>query len=109
MRDDFDIEDALRRHRCDPSPRVKQSVLAELDRTRRHGSIHRGAAGFWKRPVPLYVAAAALVIVVGLAFAAGRMTSWTDRQSGLSGEPSREKNDITSRDIHWVAAENDLL
>jgi hypothetical protein len=99
MRDDFDIEDVLRRRPVKPTARVKQSVLARFNEMCDRGTTRRGALSAWKRPVPLYLAATALVILVGLSFAAGRITS------RLGGE----KNIATSPDIEWVAAENDLL
>jgi hypothetical protein len=109
MRDDFDVEDSLRRYRAEPSARVKQFVVTRFNEMRDPGTTLRRAPSFWKRPVPLYLAATALLILVGLSFAAGRSTSWGGDETGSSRRSAGEKNPATSPDIEWVAAENDLL
>lgn len=85
-----------------------EDLLAEFQRTRQNESPRHSAGGFWKRPVPLYVAAAAILILVGLSFAAGRSTSRPQSNAG-SEEPRQGPMTTTSVDIKWVAAENDLL
>ena len=109
MRDDFDVEDVLRRYRTAPSARVKQAVLDHFSQMRGPGTHRRGALGFWTRPIPFYAAAAVLVILVGLSFAAGRSTSRAGDQARPSTSPTGENRLATSAEIQWVPAENDLL
>jgi len=109
MRDDYDIEDAMRRYEAQPSARVKQSVLARFGAMRHAGTAHGSAPGFWKQRVPLYAVAAALVIVVGLSFAAGRSMSRAGDHGGSTTGPASEKSLTSSPAAEWVAAENDLL
>ena len=106
MRDDFDVEDTLRRYRTEPSARVKRTVRDRFGEMRDPGPKHRG---FWKRPIPLYAAATALAIVVGLSFAAGRTTSRDGYRTGSSTQPAGQDTLMTSVEIEWVPAENDLL
>lgn len=106
MNDDIDIEEVLKRHRIDPGPQVKRSVLSRFalafGNTRPEGT----AGSFWKRPVPLYVAAAAFIIAVGLSFFAGQRMAPPERQL----EPSQETySTITHEEVQWEVAPNDLF
>jgi hypothetical protein len=59
--------------------------------------------------VPLYVAAAALVIVMGFSFAAGERRARIEGRSHLMGDTLQTDNTRAPDDMKWVAAENDLL
>jgi hypothetical protein len=75
----LDIEDLLMRFRIIPGARVKRAVLAKY--AERHGRA-RGGAGtinLWKRPVPLYLAAALIVLAAGLSFIGGQKLSRSER------------------------------
>jgi hypothetical protein len=110
MTTDFDVEGALGRFRHEPSARVKRSVMTAFRHTFRGGDRGGRRVRFWRRPVPLYAAAATLLVLVGLSFALGRTTSRAGgSQSGLSPERPGGKNVVTSQDMNWVAAENDVL
>jgi hypothetical protein len=124
MRDDFDVEDVLRRYKAEPGARVKKEVLSRFagmrgnearlteardTGTRETGTARRRAPGWWKRPVPLYAAAAALVIVMGFSFAAGERRARVERQSSMAGDTLQTENTRGAADTKWVAAENDLL
>jgi hypothetical protein len=75
----LDIEDLLMRFRITPGARVKRAVLS---RYAEHYRPARGAAGTmrgWRRPVPLYVAAALVVLAAGLSFIGGQKLSRSER------------------------------
>lgn len=79
----LDIEDLLMRFRSEPSARVKRAVLARY--AERYGRGRRGTAGaigLWRRPVPLYVAAALVLVAAGLSFMGGRTLSRPERIAG---------------------------
>jgi len=65
------------------------------------GRAKQGPVAFWKRPVPLYAAAAALVVMIGVSFVAGQ-------RAPVQGTTPAD-GAVTSADIEWSAAENDLL
>jgi hypothetical protein len=109
MKDDFDIEDALRLFQCEPGAHTRHSVLDEFRRTHRRRGLARGVAGFLKHRVPLYAVAAALLICVGLSFRAGQWTGGKRGPSGVSQKPIELKHAESSVNIQWVVAENDLL
>ena len=109
MRDDYDIEDVLKKSRLRPSPRVKRRVLAEFMSS--HDAKHTQSVnpGFWKKPIPLYAVAASLVILVGLSFFAGQKTSRPESPPIASQELSQPQEITTAKDISWRIAERDLL
>ena len=109
MEDNHDIEDALKKSRLRPSPRVKKRVLSEFMRS--HDAKHAQSVepGFWKKPIPLYAVAASLVILVGLSFFAGQRTSQADNQPTASQQLSQPQEITTAQDITWRIAERDLL
>ena len=109
MRDDYDIEDALKKSRLRPSPRVKKRVLSEFIRS--HDAKHAQSVepGFWKKPIPLYAVAASLVILVGLSFYAGQKTLRPESPPTVSQELSQPQEITTAQDITWRIAERDLL
>lgn len=109
MKDDFDIEEALKRFHHEPGERTRRTVLDEFRRTHRRSGPARGAAGFMKRRVPLYAVAAALLICVGLSFRAGQ---WTGRQHNPADaiqNPIMLNNAESPSEIQWALADNDLL
>ena len=109
MNDDFDIEGALRRYSCKPGENTRRSVLARFIQARQGGAPDRNPDGFWHKPVPLYLVASVILVFACLSFIAGQKTTQGDMQTTVSEEPSQERPVVTSEDIKWVVAENDLL
>jgi len=111
MKNDFDIEDALRNYRHEPGPQVKRSVLSRF--VRRNAS--RAGSGFLRRPVPLYLAAAQIVIALGLGFAVARVLPLSDagtvskQNRPVQAETGREPSDSIAADLTWEIAPNDVL
>jgi len=104
MNEDIDIENILKRYRSDPSPKVRRSVLSRFTHT--FGS--REPVSLWKKPIPLYLVAAKIVIAVGISFFAGQRMAQPERQPEALHEPIQE-NSITTQEIKWEVAVNDLL
>jgi hypothetical protein len=109
MTNDIDIEDLLKRYRGDPSPRVKRAVMSRY----RHAAARRATAGayapFWRRAMPVYLAAVLIVIAAGASFFAGWSIS---RQRGTEqGSPQqlRQAKIIEAEELRWEVAENDIL
>jgi|WetSurMetagenome_2_1015567.scaffolds.fasta_scaffold28788_4 hypothetical protein len=72
----LDIEDMLKRFRKEPDPRVKRAVLARYaERFDREQRATARAERLWRRPVPLYMAAALAIVVAGISFIAGQKHS----------------------------------
>lgn len=110
MRDDIDIEEALKRFENEPGPEVKRSVMARFSQRFRGRQPAPNAAAFWKKPVPLYAAAAVIVVAVGLSFVAGRKTSGPRFVPAVApGEPARALNTGVAPEVRWEAAPSDLL
>lgn len=109
MNRDFDIEDILKRYDCEPGENTKRSVLDRFRQTHPVDAPGRDSRGFWRKPVPVYVAAAALMVLAGFAFLAGRQSARSEAPPGLSGKATDERAVVTPEAIEWVAAENDLL
>ena len=103
-----DIEDLLMRFRITPGARVKRAVLSRYAE-RRGGA--RGAAGTmsaWRRPVPLYFAAALVFLAAGLSFIGGQKLSRSERipesssiamQDSLIGEALKQSLQFAPRDV----------
>jgi hypothetical protein len=106
MKDDFDPEDVLRRYEADPSAKVKRTVL---DRFGKEHAERTRRPGFWKRPVPLYAAAAALVIVMGFSYTAGERRARAEGHPHVTGDTLQTGHTSKTGDVEWVSAENDLL
>jgi hypothetical protein len=116
-----DIEELLKRFRIQPSPRVKRAAMARyaesLGRGERLGGLpkvagagsDRGGAGLWRRPVPLYIAAALIVVAAGLAFVGGQELSRTERRARAAS--SYAQDTLTSRapEQQWQFAPRDVL
>jgi len=124
MKDDMDIEKTLKQYRSDPSPHVKQSVMnhfASKHGDRREANHGKHPAGFdggansagtgrwWRRPVPLYIFAAGVVLAIGLSFVAGRMTSITHDSSHERTAVQPASYSVDLEDIQWETATNDVL
>ena len=103
-----DIEDLLMRFRITPGARVKRAVLSKY--AERHGRA-RGEAGtmsVWRRPVPLYVAAAFVLLAAGVSFIGGQKPSRSERipesssiamQDSLIGEALKQSLQFAPRDV----------
>ena len=72
MSKEIDIEGLLKRAPIGSDPRVKRAVLSRY--AQRYGKA-RGSAGmnpFWRKPVPLYLATALVLVIAALSFLGGR-------------------------------------
>ena len=109
MKNDLDIEDVLKKYRHKPGRQVKQSVLARFgDRTRLR--VKPGIARMWRRPVPLYLVAAQLIIALGLGFFAAKILPVPKGglEAGIeAGEQSPDT--FAAEELTWEVAPNDLL
>jgi len=108
MSDDYDIEEALKRYKAGPGDGTKESVINRFEQTTQHASAH-SPVHFWKRPVPFYQVAAALLIVVALSFAAGKQSSGHATGPPLSPTANEQPHAASLDAIEWVAAESDYL
>lgn len=107
MTDRENIEDVLKMFRHKPAARVKRVVMSAYGESLAGDG--RGSGGFWNRPVPLYAAAAVLVVMVGVSFLAG--------QRGVPSGPVRTVTEpavpaggaASPAGIEWSTAVNDLL
>jgi len=109
MTNDIDIERALRRFKTEPGAGVKRSVMSRFalgfDTEPSSGSAFR----FWERPVPFRLAAAMLVIAVGLSFAAGRMMHRRIPQADSLGGAIWEQGALATEQVSWHVTPADLL
>jgi hypothetical protein len=115
MRNDLDIEDILKKHRHTPDSRVKQSVLARFA-ARYHHPATQGLRSLWQKPVPFYLAAAQIIVALGLGFAVARVIPFVDKSSTADGDRSVRieaisptENTVTAEEPEWEIAPNDLL
>ena len=109
MNEDMDIEEALKRYRSDPSPQVKRSVLSRFTHTFEGRNSVSNLICFWKKPIPLYLVAAQIIIAVGLSFFAGQIVSQPDQPSKVLHEALQEKNITATHEVKWEVALSDLL
>ncbi len=109
MRDDFDIEDVLKKYQSGPSSRVKKSVLTGFNHSFKGKGSHRDAVGFWKKPVPFYSVAVSLIVMVGMSFIAGQRTYRLYNQLEASHTISQEQDSTEVQDIPWTITQRDLL
>ncbi len=110
MKDDF--EEILKKYKNSPGPQVKTAVLGKFIRDAGNRASNRAPFGFWRRPVPLYSAAAILVVLAGLSFYAGRATS--ARRSPANHQGGRENllqtnNKPPVYELAWESAAADML
>ncbi|UCF04013.1 MAG: hypothetical protein JSV33_08635 [bacterium] len=109
MKKDIDIEELLRRQQCGPHPRVKQSVLSRFIEMRSAGRRSAGWMLFWKRPVPLYLAAASVIIAIGLSFLLGRGTSRLE-EHGMPAQVRVQAIDtVTFQEPEWAVTQSDVF
>jgi anti-sigma-K factor RskA len=103
--DHRDIEERLKQFHYDPT-RAKRSVMSAYEEPSRH------RLGFWRRSVPLYAAAAVLVLMAAVSFVAGQRSA-SPREHPPAAERADESGPaagaVTSVDIEWSVAERDLL
>jgi hypothetical protein len=109
MSDNFDVEKALGKYKHTPGEATKQSITDEFGRASTAGNRGRRPAGFWRKPVPMYSVAAALVVAIGLSFVVGQRTSRPDERPAAMAQPSPDTAIMSSHEIEWVRAERDVL
>jgi hypothetical protein len=105
MTDHRDIEETLKRFDRAPDAETKAEVMSAYRRAFEAGA----RAGFWRRPVPLYAAAAVIVVLVAASFVAGQRTSMSAGARADRATPGVTDGVVTSQDIEWRPAQNDLL
>ncbi len=109
MKKDIDIEDLLKRYRNDPSQRVRRAVMSRFRETYGRGEEVGRLTMFWRRAVPINLAAVILIIVSGLSFLVGLSIP---REKKAGGEPQvpLQQTEITDvQELKWEVAENDIL
>lgn len=106
MNDRHDIEAQLKAFRHRPDDRVKGAVMEAYAAGSATDTRRRG---FWRRPVPLYAAAAVVVVTVGLSFFAGTRVSPPVHPVTAVQPADTVDGVVTSQDIEWSAAERDIL
>ncbi len=109
MNKDIDIEAELRRYRREPGAGVKRSVLSSYADSYRRGVAAGDRGGFWKRPMPLYAAAAMLVAAIGLSFLAGRYVSRQGGGPAPGWGPSGYEESRAGWDMSFYSTRADLL
>ncbi|MDD3642886.1 MAG: hypothetical protein PHQ19_05435 [Candidatus Krumholzibacteria bacterium] len=109
MNGKIDIERLLMRIRTGIDPRVKRAVLSRYDQ--RFGSA-QGSAGtvrLWRRPVPFYLAAAAVLAVAVLSFAGGRRFPHAERVATTPAAVSRDSLASAEPEQEWRFTQRDAL
>jgi hypothetical protein len=103
-----DVEDLLVRLRVGPDARVKRAVLSRYAELYGRGRGEADGLGVWRRPVPLYVAAAIVLLATGLSFVGGLKVSRSERvqgsfspamQDSLIGEAFRQSAQYAPSDV----------
>jgi anti-sigma-K factor RskA len=109
MTDDKHIEETLKHYRSDPGPQVRQSVMSRFARAIGDRTPEDDPVPFWKRPIPAYVAAAAIVVAVGLSFVAGQRTTPPEHRLDSANEYVTDSAPADSLGLTWEVALRDLL
>ena len=105
----LDIEELLKRFRSEPSPRVKRTVLSRYaERCSRTRGV-AGAAKLWRRPVPLYFAAALIVVAAGLSFVGGQKLSRAERSAKEASAYAQDTLTSAALEQRWQFAPRDVL
>jgi hypothetical protein len=104
MTDHHDIEETLKQFKHEPAPKSKQAVMNAY----RNAFAARPGIAFWKRPIPLYAAAIIAIVLVGVSFVAGLRSSM-GVETRVSAPEENVDGAVTSQDIEWRPAQNDLL
>ena len=104
------IEELLMRFRSEPGARVKRAVLARY--AERYG--HRrwrgaGTVGLWRRPVPLYVATALVLVATGLSFMGGQKLSRPERIAPRASNATQDSLAGTVLEQSWHYAPRDVF
>lgn len=107
MTDHDDVEQQLRTFRHHPHERTKRAVMSAYEKSRGAGTTRRRA--FWRRPVPLYAAAAVALVLVGVSFIVGRQVAAPGARRAATIESVPADGVATSQDIEWSVADRDLL
>jgi hypothetical protein len=103
MKRDSDIERLLKRYPSDPGPEVKRSVLDRFSRAFASRRSPGHGVRFWNRRIPLYAAAAGVILALGLSFLAGRWAAGHERPE------ITDANRPATTTVTWEPAANDLL
>jgi len=103
------IEELLKRFRSDPAPRVKRAVLSKYAERFGRGRTAAGAERLWRRSVPLYVAAALIVVASGLSFVGGQKLSRREGSPKGTSPAAQDTLAGTALEQQWYYAPSDLF
>ena len=109
MNDKLNIEDLLKRFRCDPSPVVKRAVMSRYAELCGRGRLATAAQRLWRRPVPLYFALALIVVAAGLSFVGGQQLSRREVSPRDTSTVAQDTTTGASFEPQWKYAPNDIL
>jgi len=109
MKKDTGIEELLKRHKIEPSARVKQSTLSQFADTLERRGRFRVILTLWKRSVPVYAVLIMIIASVGLSFYAGRSINRSGRRTRFELNSFSVQDTIFSKEISWHIAQADLL
>lgn len=109
MKGKIDIERLLMRVRIEIDPRVRRAVLSRY--SRRYGDAHGSTRTirFWRRPVPLYLAASFVLAVAGISFIGGRKSPRTEQAAQLPAAASRDSVAVAAYEQQWRFTQRDAL
>jgi hypothetical protein len=105
----LDIEELLKRFRSEPSSRVKRTVLSRYAERCSGAQEIAGAAKLWRRPVPLYFAAALIVVAAGLSFVGGQKLSRAERSAKEASAYVQDTLTGAALEQQWQFAPRDVL
>ncbi len=105
----WDVEDLLMRFRVEPAARVKRAAMARY--SERYGRERRptGAAGMWRRPVPVYLMAALVLLSSALSFVGGRSLSREREIPKGASAAAQDSLAEAALERSWQAAPRDVL
>lgn len=112
MNDKHDAEKILERLRIGPGAGVKRSVMERFNE--RFGAVRdtRPPIFFWRRPVPLYLAVAAVIAALLVAAPVqNRLFPRDDRRYAHqeSGKTVNSASTVEAADIRWNIAHSDFI
>jgi len=105
----LNIEELLKRFRSEPAPRVKREVMSKYAERCGRAQGTADAAPFWRRSVPLYFAAALIVVTAGISFVGGQTLS---RREGSPKDSSITMQDTltdAAPEQQWHYAPSDIF
>lgn len=105
----LDIEELLKRFRSEPSLRVKRTVLSRYAERCSRARRVAGATELWRRPVPLYFAAALIVVAAGLSFVGGRKLSRAERSAQEASAYAQDTLTGAAPEQQWQFAPRDVF